>query len=58
MKSKNLKKYEPNKNEDFMNSKQLEYFKQKLLTWKKEVLRDSNITLMKLKEESSNEIIL
>jgi len=54
MKSKNLKKYEPNKNEDFMNSKQLEYFKQKLLTWKKEVLRDSNITLMKLKEESSN----
>ncbi|MAI84652.1 MAG: RNA polymerase-binding protein DksA [Rickettsiales bacterium] len=54
MKSKNLKKYEPNKNEDFMNSKQLEYFKQKLLTWKKEVLRDSNITLMKLKEESTN----
>lgn len=54
MKSKNLKKYEPDSKEDFMNSRQLEYFRKKLLLWKEEVLRDSNITLEKLKEESSN----
>lgn len=55
MKSKlNGKKYEPNSDEKFMNPRQLEYFKKRLLDWKKELLRDSNLTLEKLKEDPSN----
>lgn len=54
MKADKLNGYEPNKNEKFMNSKQLEYFKQKLLSWRKDLLEDSNITIEKLKEETSN----
>ena len=46
--------YEPNSREKFMNSKQVNYFKKKLLDWKKELLSESNITLEKLKEEVSN----
>ena len=46
--------YEPNQNEKFMNKKQLEYFKNRLLDWKKELLKESNITIEKLKEEPSN----
>ena len=46
--------YEPNSREIFMNSKQVNYFKKKLLDWKKELLSESNITLEKLKEEVSN----
>jgi DnaK suppressor protein len=46
--------YEPNSREIFMNSKQVNYFKKKLLNWKKELLSESNITLEKLKEEVSN----
>ena len=46
--------YEPNQNEKFMNKKQVEYFKNRLLNWKKELLKESNITIEKLKEEPSN----
>ena len=55
MKAKKINgKYEPNSGEKFMNSKQVDYFKKKLLDWKKELLSESNITLEKLKEEVSN----
>ncbi|MDC3091012.1 RNA polymerase-binding protein DksA [Rickettsiales bacterium] len=46
--------YEPNQNEKFMNKKQLEYFKNRLLEWKKDLLKESNVTIEKLKEEPSN----
>ena len=46
--------YEPNQSEKFMNKKQVEYFKNRLLDWKKELLKESNITIEKLKEEPSN----
>ena len=46
--------YEPNQNEKFMNKKQVEYFKNRLLDWKKELLKESNITIEKLKEDPSN----
>ena len=46
--------YEPNQNEVFMNKKQVEYFKNRLLEWKKELLKESNVTIEKLKEEPSN----
>ena len=55
MKAKKINgEYEPNSREKFMNSKQINYFKKKLLNWKKELLSESNITLEKLKEEVSN----
>ena len=46
--------YEPNQNEKFMNKNQLKYFKNRLLEWKKELLKESNVTIEKLKEEPSN----
>ena len=37
-----------------MNPRQVEYFKQLLLTWKDDLLKESSNTLDHLKEESSN----
>jgi len=59
MNKKNIKKnhkssYEPSEKEKFMNPKQLKYFKQLLLTWKGDLLKESSNTLDHLKEESSN----
>ena len=54
MKNKNTKIYEPKDSEDFMNPRQVEYFKNLLLEWKKEILRESSNTIDNLKEESSN----
>tara|TARA_E500000178_G_C16652699_1_gene587104 strand:+ start:74 stop:499 length:426 start_codon:yes stop_codon:yes gene_type:complete len=50
----NGKVYEPSSNEKFMNPKQLKYFRSRLLEWKKDLLKDSNSTLEKLKEETTN----
>ncbi len=47
--------YRPSGNEPFMNSRQLEYFRQKLLKWREELLADSNQTLLHLQEETSQE---
>ena len=47
-------KYEPSEKEEFMNSKQLNYFKSMLLSWKEDLLQESSNTLDHLKEESSN----
>src|SRR6202045_3899401 len=44
--------YRPSEGEDFMNSLQLEYFRQKLLRWRAELLAESSETLQHLKEES------
>jgi DnaK suppressor protein len=44
--------YRPSDNEDFMNPLQLEYFRQKLLRWRAELLAESSETLQHLKEES------
>jgi DnaK suppressor protein len=44
--------YRPSENEEFMNALQLEYFRQKLLRWRTELLEESNETLQHLKEES------
>ena len=54
MKNKKREIYEPTDNEDFMNSKQLEYFKKSSSKLEKEILRESSNTLDHLKEESSN----
>jgi DnaK suppressor protein len=44
--------YRPSESEPFMNPRQQEYFRQKLLRWKQELLDESNMTLQSLQEES------
>jgi DnaK suppressor protein len=44
--------YRPSEDEEFMNPLQLEYFRQKLLQWRAELLTESTDTLAHLKEES------
>jgi DnaK suppressor protein len=41
--------YRPSANEEFMNPLQLAYFRQKLLNWKDEILRESQGTIAQLK---------
>ena len=40
--------------EPFMNERQQEYFRQKLLSWKEEILREARETLQHLHDESQN----
>ena len=47
--------YRPLEKEPFMNPMQLEYFRQKLLRWRAELLQESNGTLQHLQEESLSE---
>jgi DnaK suppressor protein len=47
--------YRPSDGEEFMNPQQLEYFRQKLLRWRSELLEESSETLIHLKEESLSE---
>ncbi|MEX2201950.1 MAG: RNA polymerase-binding protein DksA [Dongiaceae bacterium] len=44
--------YRPQDDEPFMNPMQREYFRQKLLTWREELVRESSETLQHLQEES------
>jgi DnaK suppressor protein len=44
--------YRPSEDEEFMNPLQVEYFRQKLLRWRLELLADSAETLRSLQEES------
>ncbi|MBQ8106334.1 MAG: RNA polymerase-binding protein DksA, partial [Afipia sp.] len=49
-----LKNYRPSEKEPFMNERQREYFRRKLLDWKEEILRESKTTLQQLQEENVN----
>lgn len=49
------KGYRPQDKEPFMNEKQLEYFRRKLLAWKEDILRESKETLQHLQEDSLRE---
>lgn len=46
--------YKPSEDEPFMNERQKDYFRRKLLTWKEEILRESRETLAALQNESEN----
>jgi len=46
------KNYRPSDDEPFMNAKQREYFKRRLLDWRGELLTESGITLKHLQEET------
>ena len=51
---KTSKKYKPTKKEKFMNSKMKEYFRLKLINWKKDLLKESSQTLTKLRKEENS----
>lgn len=44
--------YRPSEDEPFMNPRQLEYFRRKLLNWRAELLRESTSTLRSLQSET------
>ena len=46
------KTYKPTQKEKFMNAKMKKYFKQKLLNWKDELLKESNQTLSNLQSDN------
>ena len=46
------KNYKPTKKEKFMNAKMKEYFRQKLVSWKKDLLMESSQTLNNLQNEN------
>ena len=54
MSSVEATEYRPSEDEPFMNPRQREYFRTKLLNWKDEILRESRMTLENLQEESQN----
>jgi DnaK suppressor protein len=47
--------YKPTEKEEYMSSKQLEYFRQKLMNWRKDLLEESRETIDHLKEENWHE---
>ena len=47
-------KYRPTEDESFMNDRQLEYFRQKLLAWKEDILREARGTIGNLQAETEN----
>jgi DnaK suppressor protein len=49
-----LDTYRPTDDEPFMNEKQKEYFRLKLLRWRDDILREAKQTLQHLQEENVN----
>jgi len=47
--------YRPTEDEEFMNPLQVEYFRQKLLKWRAELLAESSETLATMKHDSLSE---
>jgi DnaK suppressor protein len=48
--------YKPSPDEEYMNSQQLEYFRQKLMTWRSELMEEAQETLNNLRDESYREV--
>jgi DnaK suppressor protein len=48
------KTYRPTEKEPFMNERQREYFRARLLTWKEDILKEAKETLLHLQEENQN----
>src|SRR6201982_2512627 len=46
--------YRPSQKEPFMNERQREYFRQKLLAWKEDILKEAKETLRHLQHENQN----
>src|SRR5271169_2087584 len=54
MRADKLKSYRPTDREPFMNERQREYFRQKLLAWKEDILKEAKETLQHLQDENQN----
>ena len=48
------KAYRPTDKEPFMNERQRDYFRQKLLAWKEDILKEAKETLQHLQDENQN----
>src|ERR1700726_1372163 len=48
------KNYRPTDREPFMNERQREYFRNKLLAWREEILKEAQETLQHLQDENQN----
>jgi len=48
------KSYRPSDREPFMNERQREYFRKKLLDWKEDILKEAKETLQHLQDENQN----
>lgn len=49
-----LDDYKPAEDEPFMNDRQLEYFRRKLLDWRSDILEDSRDTIESMKDGTRN----
>ncbi|MBN9430966.1 MAG: RNA polymerase-binding protein DksA [Bosea sp.] len=54
MTADSLEEYRPSEAEPFMNERQREYFRRKLLAWKEDILKESRETLQHLQDENQN----
>jgi DnaK suppressor protein len=52
VKVKEVSAYRPLEDEPFMSERQLKYFRQKLLDWKEDILRESRETLSHLADRN------
>jgi DnaK suppressor protein len=48
------KNYRPSEKEAFMNERQREYFRNKLLAWREDILKEAKETLQHLQDENQN----
>ncbi|HVV80467.1 MAG TPA: RNA polymerase-binding protein DksA [Pseudolabrys sp.] len=48
------KNYKPTDKEPFMNERQREYFRARLMTWREDILKEAKETLLHLQEENQN----
>ena len=48
------KNYRPTDKEPFMNEKQRDYFREKLLAWREDILKEAKETLQHLQDENQN----
>jgi DnaK suppressor protein len=49
-----VKPYRPSDKEPFMNERQREYFRAKLIVWREDILKEAKETLLHLQEENVN----
>jgi DnaK suppressor protein len=49
-----IKIYRPTDREPFMNERQRDYFRKKLLSWKEDILQEARETLQHLQDENQN----
>src|ERR1700746_2623229 len=48
------KTYRPSEKEPFMNDRQRDYFRKKLLSWREDILKEARETLQHLQDENQN----